>query len=325
MRSQLKLKRLDSSPIPDAKNELRLILMVRNEELRLPYLMEYYFSKGVDRAFIIDNGSTDDSLSIASAWDRTHLFQTFETFRNYNNWTEVLLRKYGKNCWSLVVDSDEILHYPHADELTIKDLCAFMDEQGHTSLPCILLDMYAKGPIGLNEYKPGQDPLTTCPYFDPHFDVREVKWVNQRTQKKFSFTMFTGNLRQRVFEAEPNLSKFPLFRYGPGVYPAPGRHAIDGTVISNIRGVMFHFKYLHDFASRAAEEARREQHAGNAALYKQYSAKVQTDPDLNLYHSGSVQYTGDRQLLDLEIIKSSDALENFVKNKRTRRPAHVLS
>jgi hypothetical protein len=281
--------------------------------------LKYYFSKGVDRAFIIDNGSTDNSLSIVSAWNRVHLFQTFETFENYNNWTEVLLQKYGRNCWSLLVDSDEILRYPHADEISIKDLCRFLDKQGHTSLPCILLDMYANGPIGLNEYEPGQNPLTVCPYFDPQFKTREVKWINQRTQEKFTFTMFTGNLRQRVFQAEPNLSKFPLFRYGPGVYPAPGRHAIDGTVVSDVQGLVFHFKYLYDFASRAFEEASREQHAGKAALYKQYAAKVEADPDLNLYTSESVKYTSDRQLLDLDLMKSSDALEDFVKNKRRKQ------
>jgi len=40
-------------------NEILLFLVVRNKAMRLPYLFEYYFSKGVDRIFVIDNGSTD--------------------------------------------------------------------------------------------------------------------------------------------------------------------------------------------------------------------------------------------------------------------------
>ena len=34
------------------------------------------------------------------------------------------------------------------------------------ALPTILLDMYSPRPISENTYKPGQDPLDVCAYFD---------------------------------------------------------------------------------------------------------------------------------------------------------------
>jgi hypothetical protein len=39
-------------------------MVVRNEALRLPFMLQHYFERGVDRIFVFDNDSTDDTQSI---------------------------------------------------------------------------------------------------------------------------------------------------------------------------------------------------------------------------------------------------------------------
>ena len=59
------MRRCDHRDVPRfAPQELRLFIVVRNEGLRLPYLLRYYFERGVDRLFAVDNDSTDHTRSL---------------------------------------------------------------------------------------------------------------------------------------------------------------------------------------------------------------------------------------------------------------------
>ncbi len=50
-----KLKKQNAFPKKEDKNEIRLFAIVRNEALWMPYFLDYYFQRGVDRMFILDN------------------------------------------------------------------------------------------------------------------------------------------------------------------------------------------------------------------------------------------------------------------------------
>ncbi|MEO6686591.1 MAG: glycosyltransferase family 2 protein, partial [Dyadobacter sp.] len=119
------LKRIDKRSIPNDKSELRLFAIMRNESLRLPHFINYYKDKGVDRFFIVDNNSTDVSLSILESRSDAHLFSTSESYKDHWFWMEYLLETFGREHWCLVVDIDELFYYHHAEQLSIKDLCMF--------------------------------------------------------------------------------------------------------------------------------------------------------------------------------------------------------
>lgn len=105
-RSGLRIHKIDSSPVPDEPSEIRLFMVVRNESLRLPYLFEYYFARGVDRAFVLDNGSTDDTVSFLLSRKNTHVFQTGESYNHHGTWIDFLLHSYGVDNWCVVVDAE---------------------------------------------------------------------------------------------------------------------------------------------------------------------------------------------------------------------------
>jgi len=300
--SNSKMRKLDNIKIPNNSEEIRLFSMMKNESLRLPYFLDYYFSKGVDRLFLIDNGSTDDSVSIALARKNVHVFQTRESFTKYSNWLELLLEKYGKHHWCVAVDMDEIFFYPGAEYRSIRDLSVVLDQRGDTAVRSKFLDMYSDLPIAQNRYKQSDNPFLVCPYFDSTFDQSDVCWMNKHTFSRFTTRRFSGNMRKRVFNVEVNLTKIPFFKYEPGVFIARGVHAIDGAQISNIQGVVFHFKYLQDFNNRVVIEAAIGQHENGAALYKEYAKKVKNDNSLNLFYQGSVRFKDSQQLIGLNLM-----------------------
>src|ERR1700730_13092970 len=67
-----KITRIDNRNIPLARTEIRAFMIVRNESLRLPFMLQYYFERGVDRIFVLDNDSLDDTRSIVLSFNNTH-------------------------------------------------------------------------------------------------------------------------------------------------------------------------------------------------------------------------------------------------------------
>jgi hypothetical protein len=314
-RSKRLMKRLDHKPIPAGNNEIRLFTMARNESLRLPYFLDYYMNRGVDRVFLIDNNSTDDTVKMALQYDRVHVFQTMESFKNYYNWTESLLRRYGRGHWCVGVDLDEYLIYPHSERVAIDHFIEFLEQHHFSAVYCLLLDMYAGSDTHGISYQQGEDPLRYTPYFDPEFDMEHRYFHDVKFRRQFKTLRFGGGMRKRVFGVDPNCTKVPLFKFERGILTAAGMHAIDGAVVADVRGVVLHFKYLQDFMARSIEEADRQQHAAGAFLYKQMAEKLRDDASTNFYYEGAVKFESTRQLLDLGMMASSPEYESFVLNR----------
>jgi hypothetical protein len=312
--SGIRMHRMDSGSIPDAPDEIRLFLTARNESLRLPYFFKHYRSIGVDRFFVIDNNSTDDTESLLLSQEDTHVFHTKESFRMESIWKDFLLHRYGMGHWCVIVDADELLAYPHRDTLELRGLCEYLDQEDYTAMHCMLLDVYSDKPFRLTEYERGGDPLLAVPYFDPELPHKiEYEYVN--CSNSIGFLYKGGGMRERVFGSQVVNSKFPLVKFQPQTYLTWGFHRISGSSMADVQGVLFHTKFLFDFNSRVLLEAEREQHWDKAHDYKSFREKIVDDQDLTAYYPKSVRYADDRQLVELGVMKTSEAFEAFVKDK----------
>jgi hypothetical protein len=312
------LERMDSKPIPDDE-ELLLFVVERNESLRLPYFLQYYFNKGVDRVFIIDNYSTDNSLDIALSFDKTHVFRTSDSYLNHWLWVEYLLSKYGRNNWCMVADVDELFFYPHGELLSIKELIRYL-EPTHTALRALLLDLYSNKPISHTCYQMGDDPLQVCPFFDSSYSVGTTTFFDRRRWQPFEGRSFSGGVRQRVFgnthngSYHFNLSKVPLFKNTSDVYLAQGMHGINGAKISDIQGVVFHTKFMQDFIQRVPDEVKREEHYMAAVEYKIYHEQIKDVDPLCLYDKNSVRFVDSSQLVELGLMRSTPEFDRYASS-----------
>lgn len=112
-------------------------MVVRNASLRLPYLFEHNRSRGVDRFFVVDNDSTDGSLAFLKSQPNSHCFHTSDNYR-YSMcgiyWIEYLADQYGLDHWCLFVDEDEVVTYPHWEDVGLKEFCEYLDGESATAL-----------------------------------------------------------------------------------------------------------------------------------------------------------------------------------------------
>ncbi len=310
--SSFRMKRLNKQDIPNNSAEIRLFLVVRNESLRLPFFLKYYFDLGVDRIIAINNNSTDNTIQILKGHKNVHLFQTGESFVKKELWLDILLHRYGINHWCIVVDTDEILMYPRKEDVSLADLCHYLDQEGFNALQCLLLDMYSNRPIVSTKYREGENPLLVCPYFDARSHYKEkYNFPGCRSSQDFRYF---GGMRSRVFGLNRlNLTKFPLFKLTPSMSLSRGAHKIQDAIISNVHGALFHFKFFDDFIDKTKEEIKRKEYWNKAIEYKLYMDVVKRKPDINLYCPDSVKFTNSQQLIDLGILKTSEKFNNFVE------------
>ena len=307
------LKRMDKSPIGGDKREVRLFTVARNESLRLPFFLQYYFNLGVDRIFLIDNDSTDNSGEIGLQRQNVHVFKITEGYRNHWFWMEYFLSEYGTDHWCMVVDIDELFCFPFVGQLSLKQLISYLDTNDHTAVRSLLLDMYSDRPVIDTVYSQGDNPLDVCRYFDKTYYTRGVNFLDRKKWNYFYACCHFGGVRKRVFgQSEFCLTKFSLFKYSQNVYLVQGMHAISGVQVADIEGAVFHTKYLHDFIEEARVESLREEHFANASEYKVYNNYLSKNSRLSFKNEHSIRFEGNHQLIEMDIMKSSLKFERFL-------------
>ena len=191
--------------------------------------------------------------------------------------------------WCLVLDADEFLVYPRMHDVSLSALIEYLEISGHDALPCKLLDMFPKCNILETKYQRGQDLFAVAPYFDR-----------------------TLSTRKKAFKVEPFLQKMPLFRFSEGRILGKGQHVVVGAHSSNISGCLLHFRFLQNFGSKIHSNILlRLQDVEYGRELKAYKATIEQDPALTLYSSESVRYESPDQLVELGLMHSCAAFEDF--------------
>jgi hypothetical protein len=315
------IRKMDPNDVPTAPHEVRLFAVVRNESLRLPYMLKYYFSLGVDRMFIIDHSSTDETASFLSRHKNVHLFRAEGQFDHKTYWLDMLLHRYGEGHWCILVDGDELLTYPHMEKLRLQQLTSFLERKGYDAVDFLLLDMYPERSLDSITYRESADPLSVAPFFDPiSGDLktdepygRPLFFLKGCGMVYTGIGRMYGGMRKRVFGIDPCLSKFSLFKFNNKMFIGGGAHFIEGARIADIRGALLHFKYLNDFPDKVREEVSRKEHWDKAAEYRAYLQALDNDSHLKLHSSSSIKFIDSVQLIRLGIMKSSPDLDDLVK------------
>ena len=329
--------------LPAQTGEIRLFSKVRNERLRLPAFLRHYRALGVERFFLIDNGSTDGSTEYLQAQPDVHLFCTegrFREARGGTDWLNALLAEFGVDTWCVTVDVDELLWFPGSEFTCLRKLTNYLDAHGYEALACLLLDLYPAGPLASCEYAPEEDLLKAAPYFDsgPYVRTKPVEGCSP------GYGIF-GGVRGRVFYPEarskslrwklryalctwlpyrvpslrnssllrkyrpkisPNLTKVPLVRWDRKSKYLDVNHSVTSKVVAQETGVLLHFKFLQDFHEKAIQEAARGEYFDGAGEYRRYWEKLKTDPSLSLMHEGSTRLESPAQLVRLGLMHDTD-------------------
>lgn len=287
-----------------SSNGIFVFSTLRNEQVRLPFFLDYYRKMGVDHFFIVDNDSNDGSAQFLASQPDVTLYSTKASYKSARfgvDWLNYLQRKHGSGHWCLVVDPDEFFVFPFCDTRPLRALTDWLDATAVRSFGAMLLDMYPKGPINNSTYEEGQDPIDALGWFD------SGNYTYQRNAETGN-VWIQGGPRTRMFFPDdpldaPALNKTPLVKWEKGFAYVSSTHSILPRGLNQIfetqggekaSGVLLHTKFLPTFANKAKEEIDRGQHYAESREYRAYADGSKENPDL--WCKWSEKYINWRQL-----------------------------
>jgi glycosyltransferase involved in cell wall biosynthesis len=336
------LVRIDHRSVSGNPGEIRAFMTVRDEMLRLPRTLEHYRRIGVDRFLIVDNGSIDGSKEFLLSQPDCHVFLTHNSYAEsaYGiEWQHSLLDEYGVNHWCLVVDADEWFIYPGYENQLLPRLAAHLERAGAQGMFAFLLDMYGPGTIADSFSEPHISPFDRSRYFDTDYSWHRRFYIPGLQKPRFpQYDIFGGPRLRLLFPLShrhyylletlwqvsaylhyltriplpiawrraPTLPKIPFLRWLPSMrYQNP--HATTPIRLSEVTGILLHFKFLADFSERTANEMKRKEHWDGASEYARYWEKLRKHPRLTFHYGGSLRYEGSEQLIRLGLLREDKA------------------
>ncbi len=284
--------------------DILLFSTLRNEQVRLPYFLEYYRELGVNHFLFVDNDSEDGSGAYLAAQPDCSVWVTDASYKRARfgvDWLTRLQIRYGHGHWCLTVDPDEFFVYPFCDTRPLSALTDWLDDSSIRSFSAMLIDMYPKGPISVQPYRSGQNPLEIASWFDAgNYTIRR--------DGKYGNLWIQGGPRMRVFfedqpQNAPALNKIPLVKWKRSFAYASSSHMLLPRGLNQVydewggekaSGALLHTKFLDTFSAKAEEELTRQQHYGASREYIAYHERLQADPEL--WCKWSEKYINWRQL-----------------------------
>ena len=329
-------------PIMPRRGEVLALIIARDEALRLPDALAAARRLGVDRAIVVDNGSSDATRAAAEAAGAHVILAEgdYAAARFGVTWTNTVLDAYGRGHWVLVLDADEQLVFPGSDRVGLRALTAHLDALGSEALRTVLLDMFPPGPLARCDYRAGtnlaatarlfepprlrQEPIPEFPHtldyggirerlFFPEADLpRPLRWLRQRLHNlghRVPGLAGTGLHARLAPPPSPTLTKLPLLRWREGAALVASTHRMAPMALaaSQPSGVLLHFKFLQDFHDRALDAVTRDAHWDGSREYRRYLARIVAKPGFTMSGPRARTYTGPAQLVALGLMRDTPA------------------
>jgi hypothetical protein len=298
--------------------EVVVTACARNEGPRLPHFLDHYRSLGVTRFLLVDNDSRDETQAFLEKQPDVEYFWTDSSYRGSSAgrlWMQELADAYLTDRWVVTADVDELLVFPGAEALDLRDLCAYMDESNQVGLFTVMLDMYSDLPLSQTTYEPGTDFLETC-----HFFETDTYWLQPGANPPF-LSVF-GGPRDRLFRhlgeqgKRPMMKKIPLVKWESGFSYMFSTHSSRFVQLSDVTGALLHFKFFNTFRDLAVQEAAR----GDRRQHEHYTTyRENVEDDVCFYGKQSHQYRGPVDLVRLGVMRSSDRFARFAETQAKAR------
>lgn len=289
------------------KDECIVVSLVFNASLWLREFIEHYSKLGVVHIVLLDNGSTDDTLRIASAHDRVSVFRCRLPYRTWQIAMRIyLLKRFCNNRWALIVDSDEFFDFPNSDRVSLPQFLAYLDSKKVTAVLGHLLDMFPDIDVSRDS-----DPTGFRKKYR-FYDISEIdrapypKGGNVITNEQLE--CFSGGIRRRVFGISGVLRKHPLVFVDSKL--KWDVHVVKGATIADVSTVLYHYKLL-DLHSQMA--ARKERRCEASTPYLKY---IEGNPVIRFFSERAKELGTVTDLLESGFVVSTPAFDDYARSQK---------
>ncbi len=307
------------------RDEVVAMSFMRNAELHVQQFVEHHLDLGAKHIFLLDNGSTDESLALASKYDEVTLLQCVLPYKYFKyEFRRFLLRRCAVNCWGLLADIDERFCYPYSDRIGMSSFLQYLNRQHYSAVMGQMLDLFPSGPV-TSWPSNGRDLVQqSCWYELESLQRFQLKRTRQGKVADQSLFTISGGIRASGFKMDnrPNLTKYPLLFSDGTVLPSErSSHRIRGGRIADTTCVLKHYKFHRNFESQCEQIVREKSYFKDSLEYQQYLSVLQEKEGLVLKTSNSRRLCEVEQLIADNFLVVSDAFRHYVNENASYKRA----
>jgi len=291
--------------------ELLAICVVRNGGLYIHSFVDHHFQLGVRHIVFLDNGSTDDTVEIASQYPNVTILTCDLPYRKYENvMKRYLARRFSRNRWNLCVDVDELFEFPHSNLLSLSDFLAYLNRNGYTSVIAHMLDMFGDKPLAQSTSGLGGDLRETCSFFDiSNVSKSEYVWSPVPDDR---IKMYWGGIRKTLFGTKNGLSKAALVHVTDEIDLFVDWHHVSNAQIADVTAVLLHFPFTGSFVQKVLDAVQTGRYGYRTTTeYRSYWSAIQYNQNYTIWSETAQRLTDLNILVEQGFLIASNAYRKW--------------
>jgi hypothetical protein len=307
-------------------NEAAVTCVVKNGEFYIESFIRHYFDMGFRHIFLLDNGSTDQTISIAKRHENVSVCQSTLAIQEHQGlFKKFIAQQSVEGGWCLDADIDEFFDYPCSDSIDIGQFLEYLNRNRYTAVVTQLLDMFSDGTLSHLAHKQNEDLERAYQFYDLS-QVEKVGYATSDVAKRNGSgnkvsnpdTMLCfGGIRKTLYGNRCLLTKHSLFRPEMGLDLFPHVHFVDEANLADVSGVMLHYK----LTSNALEMARQNQEGfvENSSGYAKFIDQLLNNPDYRIKQATAMKFGKTNDLVTGGLLFASEKYYEFVKSAQASR------
>jgi len=259
-------------------DELLAICVVRNGSPHIKQYIEHHFKMGVRHIVFLDNGSTDDTIAIASSYSDVTVLRTDCPYQFYENvMKRYLIKRFSKNRWNLCVDIDERFDYPYSNELPLKSLLAYLNRHSYTAVVTHMLDLFSSNPTDERQWNQDQPVEDICNFYDiSDIEKADYRWG---TLSNRDVKMHFGGIRRTLFGTRNGLTKAAMVFLDEEIEPFFLWHHAKNSRLAAFTCLRRHYPFAGAFYEKVVEAVETGRYGSfTTREYQKYLQGLSQDP-----------------------------------------------
>jgi Glycosyl transferase family 2 len=295
--------------------------LVKNGEFYMEQFIEHYSQMGFRHIFFLDNGSSDQTISIARRHKNVSVFQSkLPVDKHQGMFKKYLAHSFAKGGWCLDADIDEFFDYPFSDVIRLREFLKYLNQNQYTAVITQLLDMFSDKPASHLAREQTEDLKSVYQFYDiSDVTTREYRdsaivtnYGHKNEISNRNAALCFGGIRKTLYGNDCLLTKHSLFLPGKGLDLFPHVHFVNNARLADVSCLMHHYKLTSNALEIALQN--KEKFLANSDSYGDFIDFLTNKPDYQIKQSTAQKFESTKALVESGFLFMSKEYREYVES-----------
>jgi hypothetical protein len=302
-----------------SSNEAVVTCVVKNGVFYIEQFIRHYSQMGFRHIFFLDNGSTDQTISIARKHKNVSVCESSLPIDTHQGlFKKYLARKSAEGGWCLDADIDEFFDYPFSDVIDLRGFLDYLNKKQYTAVITQLLDMFPDKPVSHLKKTQEENLKAVYQYYDIS-ELTKTKYHGSEIVARYgrgnevsngNAALYFGGIRKTLYGNDCLLTKHSLFSLSRGLELFPHVHFVNNARLADVSGLMHHYKLTSNALDIALQN--KEKFVAISIGYSDFINFLINKPDYLIKQNTAVKFRSVNDLVESGFLFISEEYREHV-------------